>query len=679
VRQTDPYGLRNNDAEETAGCGVFRRGTRGQWTYEVAPGCENLPVNCVSYWDACRFANWLHNGQGTGDTESGAYELRGYNGHDGRSIVRQPRARWFVPSEDEWYKGAYFDPEKPGGPGYWKYPTRSDEAPHRDPDRPGGVNHFRDGYVDPVRYLTPVGRYRQSPSPLGTFDQGGNVAEWVETLQRPPFVRVLRGGCWATAEGGLNERLPHDSVTSLDENQTMGFRIAALVEGEPAPVFPAMGASVAREPATNPEPVRWRPWRHPQTGRPFFPMGWYTWRFGGETLPDDLAEWAREGSNCVLLVETPADVDIPAEQAARNRATIRRQLDQCDAAGLKCLLQLGGWYRGFRDNDPAQQQLMRLFVEEVSGHPALLGYQLFDEPEYKLGEVFKEEDRRSSARFIEGMVQTRAALHRWDRNPHHTVQVVFNRVPDSQWRRVLPAVDGFQVDRYPIHAAAGFLAQQGDWGPLIMAWSIAHGVETARGLGLQSPVPVMQGVGASHDEGGGGDGFHWRNPAWEETRYMAYSSFSVGGWGFLHWIRDKSCPAITRNVARLQSEFQALLPALERIDQPPPFSCRHNHESISRTFLTDGIPDLTTVALADDRHWYLVVVNNAGVFDDVTLRLQFPPDSQPREAVMATVLGEDWSRPCTRDPRTNDWLLPRHAMSFGDVNVWVLPRPQPTE
>ena len=33
-------------------------------------------------------------------------------------------------SEDEWYKAAYYDPNKNGvGPGYWLYPTKSDTAP----------------------------------------------------------------------------------------------------------------------------------------------------------------------------------------------------------------------------------------------------------------------------------------------------------------------------------------------------------------------------------------------------------------------------------------------------------------------------------------------------------------------------------------------------------------------
>ena len=36
-----------------------------------------------------------------------------------------PGARWFIPSENEWYKAAYHQPAAQGGDGdnYWAYPT----------------------------------------------------------------------------------------------------------------------------------------------------------------------------------------------------------------------------------------------------------------------------------------------------------------------------------------------------------------------------------------------------------------------------------------------------------------------------------------------------------------------------------------------------------------------------
>ena len=55
----------------------------------------NKPVNYVSWYDSVRFANWLNNGQGSGDTESGAYKLLGNSAtpSNGLSVIRDPAAK----------------------------------------------------------------------------------------------------------------------------------------------------------------------------------------------------------------------------------------------------------------------------------------------------------------------------------------------------------------------------------------------------------------------------------------------------------------------------------------------------------------------------------------------------------------------------------------------------------
>jgi len=73
VAATDTYGLYNSSMWSSSdGCKIERTGSSGSYSYSVAGDWANRPVNYVSFWDAARFVNWLHNGQGNGDTESGA-------------------------------------------------------------------------------------------------------------------------------------------------------------------------------------------------------------------------------------------------------------------------------------------------------------------------------------------------------------------------------------------------------------------------------------------------------------------------------------------------------------------------------------------------------------------------------------------------------------------------------
>ncbi len=92
---------------------IIRSGSDGSYSYATVSGRENWPVGFISYYDALRFANWLHNGQGGGDTETGAYTIGPllYEGTSypisGAYITRNADAKWFLPSESEWYKAAY--------------------------------------------------------------------------------------------------------------------------------------------------------------------------------------------------------------------------------------------------------------------------------------------------------------------------------------------------------------------------------------------------------------------------------------------------------------------------------------------------------------------------------------------------------------------------------------------
>jgi formylglycine-generating enzyme len=656
--KTDPHGLYHLHMDEGVhiGCKIQRSGAEGSYTYGVPVEYANRPVNWVSFWSACRFANWLHNGQGDGDTETGAYMLNGYKGSDGRAIKRIPGAKWFVPSEDEWYKAAYYDPEKSGGAGYWNYPTRSDSQPSRDFKAVNAANYYDDSYLDPTYYLTEVGAFFNSPSGYGTFDQGGNVGEWNEAI-RPPFFRSFRGGSFGN-DGGHNvidESIPQKG--SQFAGDIVGFRVAgALPQADDGSTAKSAGVDFPR-----------RPWRNPENGKPFFPMGWFTW----ESDQADLDEMAREGANFVLFVNTPSDVDDDAllQASLRNMAPY---LDHAHKRGIKVLAHVGSWFNAFMRNDTDAIARQRQWVETFSKHPALLGYELYDEPEYRNGGM-KNREIKENKSFRDALVRMRNAIREWDSNRNHTVQVAFNVVPYegqniSDWRFFLPAIDGFQVDRYPCGSGSPYF-QQGDWCTLIMAWTMAHGVAEITKTSHLNPAPIMQGIGLDFYENGN----WWRDPLYEETRYMAYSSLTAGSWGVIHFIRNPSSASVRRNVARLHAELRQLIPAFENSWEKPPFTVSHNHEEITRDFITDCISDISTLTLEDEKNYYLIVSDNSGVFEDVSLRLKLPniKDTKTREA---SVLNEDWSREIKYDSKTGEWVITTHKMCFGDINVWVIPK-----
>ncbi|HSW44053.1 MAG TPA: SUMF1/EgtB/PvdO family nonheme iron enzyme [Phycisphaerae bacterium] len=241
----DTYGLYNPNMSDTRyGSGISRSGsgTVGDpHKYTVAWYYINRPVNYVSYWDSCRFANWLHNGQptgaqGPGTTERGTYTLDGYNGQDGRTIRRNPGARWAVTSEDEWYKAAYYKGGSTNA-GYFDYPTGSDTAPGRDMNDASGNNaNYYTGSgpfpIDSGKYTTVVGEFQNSDSPYGTFDQGGNVWEWNEAVvyeEAGYTYRGLRGGAFDDNDDYLHASFRGYGYPSF-EGYGVGFRVSEVPE-----------------------------------------------------------------------------------------------------------------------------------------------------------------------------------------------------------------------------------------------------------------------------------------------------------------------------------------------------------------------------------------------------------------------------------------------------------------
>ena len=302
--------------------GVARVAMDGKYVYYVknvsqVPGAPsaglgrgwtsaNLPITFVSYLDAVRFVNWLHNGQGDESTETGAYTIS--EGqitqalHSGSLVTmttaqphtltpgskvsvfsndfqlngtfavlettdttfmyqspwfsstprnvtvtgsmsgiseRHPDARYRIPTENEWYKAAYYDPS-PEGPAddYWLFPWRGDS------EIGGAGNYYVVRYfvtnrtvLDPYyTYLTDV-RGFSSPNYYGTLNQAGNVEEWTEgdVFSGGPHTR---GGYW-------------DKPPSAPQNYAFQ-RMASYSAGQPAEDPGAYGSGLRVATVANP-------------------------------------------------------------------------------------------------------------------------------------------------------------------------------------------------------------------------------------------------------------------------------------------------------------------------------------------------------------------------------------------------------------------------------------------
>ena len=203
--QTDSYSLYN---ENMSSYGIGRTGSSGSYNYSATSGFENKPVVYVSWFDAARFSNWLGNGQGSGGTETGAYTLTG--GQTTGIVMVNAGAKVYIPSENEWYKAAYYNGTTSA---YSLYPNGQNTITTADANYSSSAS-------------TNVGFYSGDPSSYGTFDQGGNVWEWNDAV-RAGGRRGRRGGSW---EGGNSDLLAssyRDANTPQTEFEYMGFRVAS--------------------------------------------------------------------------------------------------------------------------------------------------------------------------------------------------------------------------------------------------------------------------------------------------------------------------------------------------------------------------------------------------------------------------------------------------------------------
>ncbi len=245
VAATDTYSLFNPNMGNDARGGITRSGESGAYTYAVKTSMGQKPVNYVSWVDAARVANWLQNGATrSSSTETGAYTLNGLT--SGNAVTANSGSKFRIPTENEWYKAAFYSPKYGGAgvKGYYRFATQSDSDPgniigHAANQAnyyiapPGGVGFSVtevDTRDDTQNYLTDVGAFSGSGSFYGTFDQSGNLYQWndLDGTAESTSSRGLRGGASGINLTAFDLSYSNRLAYPPESEGKFGFRLAGV-------------------------------------------------------------------------------------------------------------------------------------------------------------------------------------------------------------------------------------------------------------------------------------------------------------------------------------------------------------------------------------------------------------------------------------------------------------------
>ena len=230
------------------------------WSHRGYTFGINPPATGINWQEAARFVNWMNISKGY----SPAYKFAnnygpvdlygtytGYNdmmlwhssdaGYNPNNPFRNSQARYFLPSIDEWFKAAFYDPTlNSGNGGYWDFATTSDTAPTPVPG--GAAGAVYDSQTGPAN-VDNAG----SLSWYGTMAQGGNVWELAETafdLNNNDINknRAVVGGGWQSPSTQISSDFML-SQTPYEPNDSygIGFRVAMVPEPSTYALF-GMGA-----------------------------------------------------------------------------------------------------------------------------------------------------------------------------------------------------------------------------------------------------------------------------------------------------------------------------------------------------------------------------------------------------------------------------------------------------
>jgi formylglycine-generating enzyme required for sulfatase activity len=208
----------------------------------------NKPATSVSWNEAARFVNWLN--ASTGGFAAYNFTSGGVNDdialwtaadtldYDATNPYRSLRATYVLPSYNEWYKAAYYNPSNST---YYHYTNGSDTAPTAAASGTGvGTAVYNQTYAQGPADVDQAGGL----SPYSVMGLGGNVAEWEESsfdLANPSgsSTRGIRGGLWCSFNGS-NDLASWSRFNAFPSDgsgfDSVGFRVVSLSSSAPPAV-----------------------------------------------------------------------------------------------------------------------------------------------------------------------------------------------------------------------------------------------------------------------------------------------------------------------------------------------------------------------------------------------------------------------------------------------------------
>ncbi len=184
------------------------------------PNTGNKPAEYVSWYEAVKYCNWLT----SGDAYLGAYTHSGgsFTGIDRAGAIATYGTVYVLPTEDEWYKAAYWRDDIND---QWSlYAHGADTDPTHGTTE--GWNFYYNGEFANGGVSWDVGYGAQEQN--GTYDMMGNSWEWGEDMYDSSR-RVLRGGSNGDSQAKMSS-IVRGGGNPFQEYNATGFRVVMVPE-----------------------------------------------------------------------------------------------------------------------------------------------------------------------------------------------------------------------------------------------------------------------------------------------------------------------------------------------------------------------------------------------------------------------------------------------------------------